>query len=148
MTSYLRSLAGHKDPLARLLLKRGKWFEGRADSHDHATTDGWRKAVRPKPKECYYNAQLFCMEHREGRYFEGYALAGDRFVVPHAWVVIPDGQLIDFTWEAMDRKLRRDGVPSDTAQALYLGAEVPTPAFCEVICRTGVSGPVLAGLAA
>jgi hypothetical protein len=83
---------------------------------------------------------MYCMYH-DVRYFEGYARHDDGFLVPQAWVVMPDGQVIDFTWEAMDRKLRRDGIPSDTSGAVYFGVEVPTPEFCKVIAATGVSGP-------
>ena len=141
MVTYLRLLAKHKITLAKVLLKRGKWFTGRADSHDYEATNTWRKARRPKVKECYYNAQMFCMDRDEGRYFEGYASSGAGTYVPHAWVVMPDDQVIDFTWEALERKLRREGIASDTSGAVYFGVEVPTPEFCKMIAETGWSKP-------
>lgn len=141
MTSWVRFFAKHNDPLAKVLLKQGVWFEGRADSHDYEATNAWRKARRPKIKECYYNAQMYCMYHDDARYFEGLVESSVGGYIPHAWVVLPDGQVIDFTWEALDRNLRRDGIPSDTSKAVYFGVEVPTPEFCKVIAATGVSGP-------
>lgn len=52
------------------------------------------------PRSCFYNCLQLIDEHSELIYCEGYALAEEHVLpVPHAWLVNPDGQVIDPTWE-------------------------------------------------
>lgn len=84
----------------------------------------WQKNKRPEPNECFYNAQLFCHGHPEVRYFEGYLwIAG--LPLHHAWNLLPDGIHIDFTVEAMERKLTPEQRAVDPREPLYCGVEVP-----------------------
>ena len=43
----------------------------------------------------------------------------------HAWIVMNDRQVVDFSLEAVERKAKRAKVAYDTSNALYLGVEVP-----------------------
>jgi hypothetical protein len=88
----------------------------------------------------------FCLDHSDGRYFEGYAYCGV-LPVPHAWVVMPDDRVIDFTWEAKDRKLRREGIASDSTGAVYLGVQVPRAQMAKMIAETAWSVPYYGGFA-
>jgi hypothetical protein len=120
--------------LPALLCTAGVWFRGRTSSNDFDCTKRWRTRRRPKARDCFYNAQTFCMERDEGRYFEGYVLALPTLdPVQHAWVVMPDGKVIDFTLEAMERIARQKKIPCDTRRALYLGLEIPTDYIWETM---------------
>jgi len=78
-------------------------------------------------QECFFNAQSFCLAHREARYFEGYADFDDlSSPTEHAWVAMPDGRVVDFTFEAVERIAKRQGLPCNTRDALYAGVEIPT----------------------
>lgn len=52
---------------------------------------------------CYGNAARYALSHRDEGvvYAEGFALthAGLDFYLPHAWVVRPDGTVLDPTWD-------------------------------------------------
>ena len=123
--------------LPALLLASGDWFQGRVSSKGYESTRQWKRRHRPKAKECFYNAQSFCLEHDEARYFEGYALFAPGIgPAEHSWVVMPDGGVIDFTFEAADRIVRRKGHHYDAADTLYVGLEVPT----EFIRETMLTG--------
>ncbi|MFK0288439.1 hypothetical protein ACIQVL_49395 [Streptomyces sp. NPDC090499] len=72
---------------------------------------GRRFTPRPSPDDligmpdrlCYSNAARYALSHRdEGLvYAEGFALTHHEFDVslPHAWVVRPDGTVLDPTWD-------------------------------------------------
>jgi hypothetical protein len=135
-TNYLRATAAsclHAAKLAAALLKHGCWFRKRASSDDYETTKQWRKLNRPRMKQCYYNSQLFCSEHDSARYFEGYVATRDLPFL-HAWVVMPDGFVVDFTLEALERSnKRRSGGTTGSTEALYFGVEVPQQSIREAM---------------
>ncbi len=59
------------------------------------------KAVRAKPKECYFNAWRglsICPALEDGLYVEGYVYAPKiPFVFEHGWIELPDGTVVDPT---------------------------------------------------
>lgn len=67
---------------------------------------------------CYSNAARFALAHRgdDFIYAEGFALThvGTDFYLPHAWVVRPDGTVLDPTWD-------------DEPGRAYLGVAVADP---------------------
>ncbi len=125
MDEYHRTIK-HRG-LPALILADGCWFHGRASSNGYESTKRWKKKSRPTAQECYYNAQSFCLDHGDARYFEGYAVFDDLGLpAEHAWVAMPDGKVVDFTFEAAERIAKRQGLPCNTRNALYAGVEVPT----------------------
>ena len=123
--------------LPALLLEGGRWFQGRADVNKYENARQWKKRNRPKTNDCYFNAQSFCLKHDEARYFEGYAL----FIAglqpdEHSWVVMPDGKVIDFAFDAVERVATRKGVTCDASDTLYVGLEVPTAYIRETVALT------------
>lgn len=123
MKEFLRVLRPH-DEFAALALSNGIWFNGRANAKDYEITRLWQRVKRPKAGECYTNAQSFCLDVGDHSYFEGYVLAVG-MPIQHAWVVMEDRRVVDFTLEAMELKTKRAKVACDTSNALYLGVEVP-----------------------
>ena len=110
----------------KLLLDSGTPFLGRRKVKEYPAAALWAKHRRPKAKECFYNSQMFVLECEEGRYFEGFAFNS---IIPfhHGWVVMGDGQPIDFTLEAANRIFVRDKLrPEEPMSVAYLGVEVPT----------------------
>ena len=82
---------------AELIHAKNEWFVGRADVSDYEPATIWKKKARPKAKDCFYNAQQFCLDLRDDRYryFEGYVLIRpDSAPVEHAWVAKEDGRAI------------------------------------------------------
>ena len=123
MKEYLGAVRPH-DEFAALALSKGIWFNGRANARDYEITRLWQREMRPKAGECYTNAQTFCLDVWDHRYFEGFVLAVG-IPLQHAWVVMDDRRVVDFTLEAMERKAKRAKISCDTSNALYLGVEVP-----------------------
>jgi hypothetical protein len=120
----LKSLARE----ARYLAANGTYFVGRAHSNEYQSARQWRKDNRPKIKQCYLNSQLFCAECEDGRYFEGFAC--DPWpLFKHAWAVMPDGKVVDFTFEARDRVLQREDKNYKPAPVEYVGIHVPVEYF-------------------
>ena len=132
MTDFLRVLDQYHRMinhcgLPAMLLAGGLWFEGRTGSDSYESAKQWKKRNRPKTQECYYNAQFFCLEHEDSRYFEGYAMCMPHFgPAEHAWVVMPDGKVVDFTFEQLERRVKREKLSLATTTSLYLGLEVST----------------------
>src|SRR5437667_1282214 len=113
MDQYHRTI-NHRG-LPALLLAGGHWFQGRASSDGYDSARQWRKKHQPTAKECYYNAQSFCLDHEEVRYFEGYAVfIGLGLPAEHAWAEMPDGNVVDFTFEAAEQIGKQEGLPCDT----------------------------------
>jgi hypothetical protein len=106
MRHYLRQWKD-RSPLAGLVLKKGQWFIGRAKSNDYEVALEWRMRRKPKAQECHFNSQQFCTDCRNVRYFEGYLLIGGP-PIEHAWAVMEDGKVVDFTVESLERKAKRD----------------------------------------
>lgn len=92
-------------------------------------------------KQCYYNSQLFCCEHDSARYFEGYAYDRVMPPFPHAWNVMPDGFVLDFTIEALERSEKRRVGKSCPKEVLYFGVEVPQHAVREAM-KSGFIEPI------
>jgi hypothetical protein len=125
MDQYHRTI--NSRGLPALLLAGGHWFQGRASSDGDDCARQWRNKHRPTAQECYYNAQSFCLDHEEARYFEGYALfTGLGLPAEHAWTAMADGNVVDFTLEAAELIGKQERLPCDTRDTLYVGLEVPT----------------------
>jgi hypothetical protein len=145
ITHWLRADAASCLNVAKFadaLLKHGCWFRKRASSNDYETTKLWRKTNRPRIKQCYYNSQIFCCEHESARYFEGDAATHDTAPFRHAWIVMPDGFVVDFTLEALERS--REGLNGThrPAEVLYFGVEVPQRLIREAMLSSGFIEPV------
>lgn len=134
MLSHLRMIKAHLEgekSLESILLARGVWFEGRADSADYLNAKNWKRDFEPKAQDCWYNAQMFCAKafnsgRKHVRYFEGYVVIRSGILPEvHGWVVMPDGRVVDFTTEAMEVAAVKKGVPVDTRGAVYVGVEIP-----------------------
>jgi hypothetical protein len=142
MKSFLHELATYHAEngltgLPALLLKKGLWFEGRADSEEYATTKKWKKKRKPKAQDCFYNSQEFCAADIKTRYFEGFVLV-DKRITPseHAWIVMPDGRVVDFTLEALEIVVAEKGITVDSREAVYVGLEVPKAFIVERLNAT------------
>ena len=140
MNDFLRVLRPH-DEFAALALSQGIWFNGRANATDYEITRLWQREMRPKAGECYTNAQTFCLDVWDHCYFEGYVLAVG-IPIQHAWIVMDDRRVVDFTLEAMERKAKRAKVFCDTSNALYLGVEVPKKFVQGQLVETGFNDSV------
>lgn len=121
---YLRIYRRQKDKLAAVALKKGEWFLGKASTDDYEQTRAWKKTHRPRVGHCFLNAQRFCMAHTDVRYMEGFLLISG-MPTPHAWNVMKDGRVVDFTFEAADRQMIRERGYCESLAPLYLGVEVP-----------------------
>jgi hypothetical protein len=143
MKSYLRMLAKYHTEngmtgLPALLLEKGLWFEGRADSDEYAATKKWKKKRKPEAQDCFYNSQEFCAEDNGSRYFEGFVLIQKRITPSeHAWVVMQDGRVVDFTLEALEVVAAEKGITVDTRGALYVGVEIPKAFIVETMSAPG-----------
>src|SRR5581483_7268137 len=69
------------------------------------------RRYRPKPKECFYNGQLFVVFDSTGHatYYEGFVTDVIGGLIHHGWLVV-NGVVIDPTIEAAVRKAKRLGV--------------------------------------
>lgn len=72
------------------LLKHGTFYPGRQLPDQYAHLFG-------APNACFANALLVAKENPDLRYCEGVYAAHGGFV-PHAWLVDPDGELVEVTW--------------------------------------------------
>ena len=123
---------GHK-----LLLEKGEHFLNRTPVKEVPEAKKWASREHPKKKECFMNAQKFCISHLNTKYYEGYWAAS---LVPvwHGWVVL-DGKVIDFTAEACEKYLKKQGHDFPDAETLdYFGVHIPT----EFILKRIVDDPV------
>ena len=143
MRRWLRSYRTDFDvPFAGLVLAKGEWFLGRASVDDYEITRLWQKQKKPRAGQCFYNAQQFCIACGIYRYFEGYFLIGGT-PMDHAWVVMDDGKVIDFTLEAVLRKVKRTKKGAyDDRPPLYLGVEVPVPFLQACVLETDNGEPL------
>jgi len=135
---YLKRLR----PIRHFVLKNGTWFEGRARVNDYPSAIYWRRKHRPQVRECFQNAQQFCLAHPEARYFEGFYLI---FETPdaHAWVVMEDGRVLDFTVEAVLQKARKDKGEVYVRPPRYLGVEIPYNQLAELHALVERNEPIL-----
>jgi len=114
----------------KLLLRHGRMYQGRVLSDSVAAWKRWKKTAKPQLQDCFCNAASFAIDHDQARYCEGYWL-GAMLPTLHAWNMV-DGQIIDFTLELVEKKLKRK---PDLA-CLYFGVEVPTIFVAEQIADT------------
>lgn len=149
ITAYIHTLENYyhclgEPCLETNLLGRGVWFEGRRHSDDYEQTKVYRKKYRPKSKQCYFNSQMYCCADDSARYFEGFAIF-QFAVVPadHAWVVMPDGCVVDFTFEALERKAKRLKLKCDTSDAVYFGLEIPRKFIARMVAIENETRPML-----
>jgi len=141
MRAWLRTLRQY-DPLAGIVLKRGRWFLGRANVADYAVTAKWKKKRKPQVHDCFYNAQEFCLDHPEFSYWEGYFLILGN-PAHHAWIVMDDGCVVDFTLEAVLQEAKRQKIRADAIRApLYYGVTVPADYILRQVLDTGVSDEI------
>jgi hypothetical protein len=121
----------------RLIYERGKHFLTCKPPADYPEIKRWCICRRPKMKECYWNAQLLVLDFdgKGPRYFEGFAFY-QMMPTPHAWVVMPDGNVCDVTLDAKDAKLG-----TDSQETVYLGVPLPFKTICRYIVKFKVSGP-------
>ncbi|MFZ1005872.1 MAG: hypothetical protein WAN65_03485 [Candidatus Sulfotelmatobacter sp.] len=113
----------------QLLLRHGKMYQGRLLSDSVPAWKRWKKNVKPQLQDCFCNAASFAVDHEQASYFEGYWLGP--LPALHAWNMV-DGQIIDFTLELVEKKLKRK---PDLA-CLYFGVQVPTIFVAEQIAST------------
>jgi len=139
MEAFLRTMEDYHRTIAyrglpSVLLETGRWFQGRIESEAYDSAKQWKAKQQPKEQECYFNAQSFCLDYAEARYFEGYALfVGLQVPAEHAWIVMPDGNVVDFTLEAAELIASSEGLPCDTRDALYVGVEIPNAFILETM---------------
>jgi hypothetical protein len=123
-----------------MVLKKGQWFRNRAHSDAYEETKDFRKSRRPEPKKCFSNAQLYILHHDAACYFEGCAIC-NKLAFHHAWVVMPDGKVVDFTLEAAHGEKTADAM----CKCVYLGIPKTRAEIVEVIARSPTSRPFLEG---
>ena len=136
---YLRRLG----PIRHFVRANGKWFEGRANVRNYPQAIYWRRKHRPQPNQCFQNAREYCLAHPESRYFEGYYMITET-PIDHAWVVLEDGMVLDFTHEAVIQKLKKDKGEVHITPPLYLGVEVPHDQLAVLRGLVGSNEPILA----
>lgn len=141
MLFWLR-LWKNKGPAPKSVMSKGMWFEGRANVDEYPSAVEWRRENRPRQGNCFQNAQQFCLAHPKARYFEGFYLI---FESPdhHAWVVMEDGRVVDFTHEAVIRKLKREKGEVHVRPPLYFGLEIPHDALVQLHASADWNEPIL-----
>lgn len=129
-------------PIRHFVLRKGTWFDGRASVKDYPSAVKWRRKHKPQGGKCFQNAREFCLGHPEAKYIEGYYLI---FETPeaHAWVVMPDGKVLDFTLEAVIRDLKKEKKKVHVRPPLYLGVEVPHDRLNEIHSGVEPNKPIL-----
>lgn len=132
----------NRGPAPNFVMSKGTWFEGRANVEDYSSAVKWRREHRPRGGQCFHNARQFCLAHPNARYFEGFYLI---FKMPedHAWVVMEDGMVLDFTHEAVIRKLVKEKKKVDVRSPLYLGVQVPHNPLIQLHTSVARNTPIL-----
>jgi len=116
----------------RKLAKEGVYFKRYEPSANNPETKAWARRKRPRMKECFYNAQMFVMDHPGAEYYEGLCFT-EFLPIDHAWVVY-GGKVFDFTLEA--------GKEYDPETPEYLGLPIPLKFIATMMHETGTSGSV------
>jgi hypothetical protein len=95
----------------RLILQKGEFFAGAAAVKTDPVVHAHVRRHRPKPKECFYNGQLFVVfdSTNHATYYEGFVTSVIGGLVHHGWLVV-NGVVIDPTIEAAVRKAKKLGV--------------------------------------
>jgi hypothetical protein len=130
------------ESIGSYLLSNGTWFEGRAKVDDYEIAVESKSRRRPRVGKCFQNARAFCLTCPNVRYFEGFYLIIE---TPHnhAWVVMNDHRIVDFTLEAVIRKLKREKDEVHVRPPLYLGVEVPRDNLHSLHEAVGSNEPIL-----
>ncbi len=77
------------------------------------------------------------MEDKGARYFEGFVLVLKGMTPSeHAWVVMQDGRVVDFTLEALEVTLAGQRKSVDLRGFLYVGLEVPKTMILDRLAET------------
>jgi hypothetical protein len=114
---YLRS--GAQSP-HRFLLDQGRAFRVGSNTY---------KGRRDAPKECYSNAGRRAMQpDSKLLYAEGYTTSVGYIPIPHAWLVTPDGEVIDTTLKGGDEEYGERG---------YFGLAFTPEYVAKTTARTG-----------
>jgi hypothetical protein len=130
----------------QLMLDKGTWFTGRKIAKDYPETQLWKKRHKPKMKECFHNSQMFVLmkddDGFEAKYYEGFMCDG-LIVVQHGFVVLGDGNVMDFTLEARDAWYKRTKTKQieRTEPIVYLGVEVPVEFLKKKVVETKMWQP-------
>lgn len=133
---------GNFETIGNYVHSNGTWFEGRARVDDYEIAVEWKKRRRPRGGKCFKNAREFCLAYPSVRYFEGFYLILET-PFDHAWVVMDDHRVVDFTLEAVIRKLKREKGEVHVRPPLYLGVEVPRDNLHSLHAAVGSNEPIL-----
>lgn len=71
------------------------------------------REFRCEQRQCFLNCGVIACTRMDLRYYEGYAL--NMIPVEHAWLIAPDGRIIDPTWSLLETDRVGD----------YFGMEIP-----------------------
>ena len=106
LTAYLTSVADFAEEQGQpsfeaMVLQRGKHFVGPTEQENRSLMRDWG-VEHGELGDCFMNAQSHVMFGDGGEdltYVEGYAIASNvPIAIHHAWLVTPDGKVIDPTW--------------------------------------------------
>lgn len=98
-TAYLQAMQKAGSLVGAFYLELGHQFE---------LSPSLSESVKGEPKQCYSNAARALMEDPDLVYCEGYAMLPGLIPVHHAWLLGPDGRVLDLTWR-------------DDPETLYVG---------------------------
>lgn len=133
----------HVGAYNKLMWEKGEWFIGRKLAKDYPVCADYKKRRRPKKKECFYNSQMFTVLEDAGKYYEGFMCDGI-IAVQHGWVVMDDGNVVDFTLEDRDRFFKKEKMPlrESPFPIAYLGLHVPTEFVKKKIVELKITTPM------
>ncbi len=123
----------------QVLLDKGMSFETRISTYDGDDLERWHRLAKPKVGECFYNAQQFAEHHEGVKYYEGLAVTFMPTI--HAWNVMPDGSVVDFTYDARDKMFRAQKMR--VTPVTYLGVEIPEEFVTKMAHKLRRIGPVI-----
>ncbi len=140
---YVEGLAAGGSWYHAALLAHGREFRGRTRTSAVRDAARWAARAKPRWRQCYKNAAVFVVSHKEAAYYEGFwRYSADDDPVHHAWVMI-DGHLLDVTAEDVGRRARRRGITIlPPTEQEYFGVHVPTAFVRERADATRFWGPV------
>jgi hypothetical protein len=138
----IHGLKSSQKEIGHFVRINGTWFEGRTSVSNYPDAGKWARKRRPQPGECFHNARMFCLDYPIARYFEGFYLISE-IPLAHAWNVMADGRVLDFTHEAVIRKLKKKKAMVNVRPPLYLGIEVPCDRLFELHGLVGPNEPIL-----
>lgn len=125
--------------LNEIVLKYGEGYSDCASSDAIPFCKKWKQKFRPKAKDCFANAQQFVIDNleRKVRYVEGFVLIpNSNFPQEHAWNLLEDGRVVDFTMEHLDR------ITKKKHDWRYFGIELDSESVVDIV----TTGDVFDGL--